>query len=101
MILEGREVARYGTADQNDWMRLNMKTSGTTKTSTPIRIKNQVKYYFCYCPIYDFWSVGKTKEEAWRRLKEDLFLLMKKCSWYESRDKIFKEYTYARAEIRA
>jgi predicted RNase H-like HicB family nuclease len=86
---------------KDDWMRWNMKTSVTTMTSTPIKIKNQAKYYFCYCPIYDFWSVGRTREEAWRRLKEDLFLLMMKCSRHESRDKVFKEYSYNRAEIRA
>lgn len=78
-----------------------MKTSATTMTSTPIQIKNQAKYYFCYCPIYDFWSVGRTREEAWRRLKEDLFLLMTKCSRHESRDKVYKEYSYHRAEISA
>jgi predicted RNase H-like HicB family nuclease len=82
-------------------MRWNMKTSRTTMTSNPIMIKNPAKYYFYYCPIYDFWSVGKTKEEAWRRLKEDLFLLLIICSRYDSRDKIFQEYAYTGAEIRA
>jgi predicted RNase H-like HicB family nuclease len=86
---------------KDDWMRWTMKTSATATSSTPKQIKNQTKYYFCYCPIYDFWSVGRTREEAWRRLKEDLFLLLTKCSRHESRDKVFKEYAYTRAEIRA
>ena len=86
---------------KDDWMRWTMKTSGTTTASTPKQIKNQAKYYFCYCPIYDFWSVGRTKEEAWKRLKEDLCILLMKCSRYESRDKVFQEYAYTRAEIRA
>jgi len=84
---------------EDDWMRWNMKTSRTT-TSNPRKNKNQAKFYFCYCPIYDFWSVGKTREEAWRKLKEDLFILLMRCSRYESRDKIIRESAFAPLEIR-
>jgi predicted RNase H-like HicB family nuclease len=82
-------------------MRWNMKTSKTTATSNLLKNNNQAKYYFCYCPIFDFWAFGRTKEEAWRMLKEDLFLLLMKCSCHESKDKVFREYSYSSAEIRA
>jgi predicted RNase H-like HicB family nuclease len=86
---------------KDDWMRWNMKASGKTMTSNPMQVKNKAKYYFYYCPIYDFWAVGKTREEAWRRLKEDLFLLLIRCSRYESRPQVFREYASSSAEIRA
>jgi len=82
-------------------MRWSMKTSKTTTTSNLLMNNRQAKYYFYYCPIFDFWAFGKTKEEAWRRLKEDLFLLLEKCSGHEPVDKAFREYTYSAVEIRA
>lgn|GEM_PF-2810507 len=78
-----------------------MRTSRATTESSPVQNIRQAKYYFYYCPVFDFWAFGKTKEEAWKRLKEDLFLLLVKCSGYESRENVYKDYTCPSAEIRA
>ncbi len=86
---------------RDDWMRWNMKTSIAMIEASPIQIKKKAKYYFYYCPIFDFWAFGKTEEEAWRRLKEDLFLLSIKCSKHESRPKVFRGHTYLSTETRA
>ena len=85
----------------DSWMRWNMKTQRATMGTGQIQVKKQGKYYFCYCPIFDFWAVGRTQEEAWRRLKEDLYLLLTRCSRYEARDRIIPDYSFATAEIRA
>jgi predicted RNase H-like HicB family nuclease len=78
-----------------------MRTSEKTTVSIPIQIKQEPKYFLFYCPVLELWSVGKTKEEAERNLKEDLRLLLTRCSKYKTLDKVLSESGFTTVEIRA
>jgi len=78
-----------------------MKTSAKTTVSIPIKIKKEPKYSLFYCPVLDLWSVGKTSEEAERKLKEDLQLLLTRCSKYNSLDKVLSDCGFTTVEISA
>ncbi len=78
-----------------------MTDSEKTTVSIPIKIKEEHKYFLFYCPVLDIWSVGKTREEAEKHLKEDLRLLLTRCSKYNSLDKVLSDCGLTSIEIRA
>jgi predicted RNase H-like HicB family nuclease len=84
----------------DDWTRWKMKTSETMTVSLPIQIKKEPEYFYYYCPVLDLWSVGKTKEEAERKLKEDLRLLLTRCSKHDTLDKVLSDCGFTTVEIR-
>jgi predicted RNase H-like HicB family nuclease len=81
--------------------RWKMRTSEKTTVSIPILSKKEPKYFLFYCPVLDLWSVGKTREEAERNLKEDLRLLLTRCSKYTTLDKVLSDCGFTTVEISA
>jgi predicted RNase H-like HicB family nuclease len=77
-----------------------MKTSKKMTLSFPVLIKGTDRYFFYGCPGFDVWSVGKTREEAERRLKKDLQLLLARCSKYNSLDKMLSDSGFTNVEVR-
>jgi hypothetical protein len=67
---------------KDDWTRWTMKNSETTLVSSPSQTKKEPKYFFFYCPDLDLWSLGRTREEAQKKLEEDLRRLQMRCSKY-------------------
>jgi predicted RNase H-like HicB family nuclease len=81
--------------------RWQMRTSERTTVSIPIKIKKEPNYCLFYCPALDLWSVGKTREEAERNLKEDLRLLLTRCSKYTTLDKVLSDCGFTTVQITA
>jgi predicted RNase H-like HicB family nuclease len=99
---EVREILRNGADDaMPDRVRWKMRTSAKTTVSIPIQIKKEPKYFLFYCPVLDLWSMGKTKDEAERNLKEDLRLLLTRCSKYKALDQVLSDCGFTTVEIRA
>ncbi len=69
------------TRHEHERVRWDMKIS-TTARCHPLQAKRESKYFFFYCPGLDLWSVGRTREEAEKRLKEEMRLLLSRCSRY-------------------
>lgn len=84
-----REENRAGASEENMWnkrheddrVRWDMKISETTRCH-PLQAKRESKYFFFCCPGLDLWSVGRTREEAEKRIKEEMHLLISRCSRY-------------------
>jgi len=78
--------------------RSNMSTTTSQTESTPVEIRKDTRHFFFYCPKLDLWAVGRTKEEAESRLKEEIRLLLTRCREYvDSGD---SPNGYATVEIR-
>jgi predicted RNase H-like HicB family nuclease len=78
-----------------------MKASVKTTVHIPIEIKKEPHYFLYLCPALDMWSVGKTKAEAERKLREDVQLLLARCSRYTTLDKVLSDCGLTTVEVRA
>ncbi len=78
--------------------RSNMRTTTSQTESTPVEIRKDIRYFFFYCPKLDLWAVGRTKEEAESRLREEIQLLLTRCREYK--DSGESPNGYATVEIR-
>jgi predicted RNase H-like HicB family nuclease len=64
-----------------------MKQTAETRDPTPTEIKKETRHYFYSCPSLDLWSVGNSKEEAERRLREEIEILLSRCLKYAASNK--------------
>ena len=71
------------------------------KENTTVDMSMETRHFFYSCPGLDLWSVGKTREEAERRLREDIAVLLTRCSKYSALDKLLEDRASAALEIRA
>ena len=78
-----------------------MKGTAAMKESNPIDINTETRHFFYSCPGLDLWSVGKTREEAERKLREDIAVLLTRCSKYNALDKLLEDRASVALEIRA
>lgn len=72
----------------------------TARESTPIDIQVETKHFFYSCPSLDLWSVGTTREEAERRIREDVQILLARCSKYDELDRLIEDRCLKTVEIR-
>ncbi|MFZ2054421.1 MAG: hypothetical protein WAU81_09505 [Candidatus Aminicenantales bacterium] len=77
-----------------------MKAKTTPRESTPLDIQAETRHFFYSCPGLDLWSVGRTREEAERRLREDVQILLARCSKYDDLDKLLEDRCLKTYEIR-
>ena len=59
------------------------------------------RYFFFACPGLDIWSVGATRKEAESRLREEMLMLLMRCSRYDELDYFLRESCFATVEVRA
>ncbi len=72
-----------------------MKEFGCMESQT------QPRHFFYSCPCLDLWAVGKTREEARRMLREEIAVLLMRCSKYSPLEKLLEDRACASLEIRA
>ncbi len=92
-----RGVENATTAERGGEMKPSVKTT----VSIPIEIKKEPHYFLFSCPALDLWSLGRTRAEAERKLREDLELLLTRCSKYATLDKVLSDCGLTTVEIRA
>lgn len=68
-----------------------MKSKMTPQVSTHSDIQMETRHFFYTCPSLDLWSVGRTREEAERRLREDVQILLARCSKYSELDRLLED----------
>jgi len=71
------------------------------KETNQINSHMETRHFFYSCPGLDLWAVGKTREEAERKLREDIAVLLTRCSKYSALDKLLEDRASAALEIRA
>jgi len=59
------------------------------------------RYFFFACPGLDIWSVGATRKEAEKKLREEMLMLLMRCSRYDELDYFLRESCFATVEVRA
>ena len=67
---------------ENDGERLKMKTLATENIPTAIQDKKDSKYQLFFCPDLDMLVVARTREEAEKKFREDLKMLISMCARY-------------------
>ena len=77
-----------------------MKSKMTPQTLTHSDIQTETRHFFYACPSLDLWSVGRTREEAERRLREDVQILLARCSKYSDLDRLLEDRCPKTLEIR-
>ena len=68
-----------------------MRSKTSPQASTHSETQMETKHYFYTCPSLDLWSVGRTREEAERRLREDVQILLARCSKYDHLDRLLED----------
>ena len=77
-----------------------MKSKTTPQASTHSDMQMETRHFFYTCPSLDLWSVGRTREEAERRLREDVQILLARCSKYSDLDRLLEDRCPKTLEIR-
>ena len=62
-------------------------------------IQAETRHFFSSCPGLDLWAVGKTREEAERRIREDVQILLARCSKYDELDRLIEDRCLKTVEI--
>lgn len=76
-----------------------MKSKTTPQASTHSDIQRETRHFFYTCPSLDLWSVGRTREEAEKRLREDVQILIARCSKYSDLDRLLEDRYLKNIEI--
>ena len=61
--------------------------------------KKEGRYFFYSCPALDLWSVGATRKEAERRLREEMLMLLMRCSRYDELDYFLEAGCFRAVEV--
>ncbi len=59
------------------------------------------KYFFFSCPALEIWSVGATRKEAERKLREEMQMLLMRCSRYDELDYFLTDSCFETVEVKA
>jgi len=78
-----------------------MKTLETNEKSYSMNDKKEARYFFYSCPALDLWSVGATRKEAESKLREEMLMLLMRCSRYDELDYFLLESCFTTVEVRA
>jgi hypothetical protein len=60
----------------------------------------EMRHFFYSCPGLDLWAVGRTREEAERKLREEIAVLLTRCSKYDALDTLLEDRASAAIEVR-
>jgi hypothetical protein len=77
-----------------------MKETTVSRNSSPEINKREARHYFFACPALDIWSVGVTRQEAERKLQEELLMLLMRCSRYDELDYFLMDSCFSTFEVR-
>jgi hypothetical protein len=78
-----------------------MKATATNPKSNSVNNRKETRHFFFSCPGLDIWSVGATREEAKRKLREEMLMLLMRCSRYDELDYFLMDSCFASVEVRA
>jgi len=98
MALEFSEEREEG---KEGWARWKMKATAATSKSNLRNIKRETRHFFFSCPALDLWSVGATRKEAEKRLREELLMLLMRCSRYDELDFFLDDGCFDAVEVHA
>lgn len=76
-----------------------IRTKTTPKEASPLDVQAENRHFFYSCPSLDLWSVGRTREEAESRLREDIQILLSRCSKYSELDRLLEDHCLKTFEI--
>jgi predicted RNase H-like HicB family nuclease len=76
-------------------------TQSEAKTNPISNSRNdrEGRYFFYSCPGLDLWSVGATRQEAEKKLREGVLLLLMRCSRYDELDYFLKAGCFMAVEV--
>ena len=78
-----------------------MKATEANPKLNSANYKKETRYFFFSCPALDIWSVGATRKEAERKLREEMLMLLMRCSRYDELDYFLRDSCFATVEVRA
>ncbi len=78
-----------------------MKATAENRKASPANNKIEARYFFFSCPALDLWSVGATRKEAERRLRDEMLMLLMRCSRYDELDLFLSAGCFDAVEVRA
>jgi hypothetical protein len=81
--------------------RSKMKDMTENRTAIPVNNKAETRHYFFSCPALDLWSVGATRMEAERKLRDEMLMLLMRCSRYDELDIFLRAGCFDAVEVRA
>ena len=77
-----------------------MKATTANRNSNPENNKREARHFFFACPALDIWSVGATRQEAERKLREEMLMLLMRCSRYDELDYFLMDSCFSTFEVR-
>jgi len=83
------------------WERWKMKPTTENRMASPMNNRTEARHYFYSCPALDLWSVGATRMEAERKLREEMLMLLMRCSRYDELDLFLSAGCFDAVEVRA
>jgi hypothetical protein len=63
--------------------------------------KIETRHFFFSCPALDIWSVGATRIEAERKLRDEMLMLLMRCSRYDELEYFLDARCFDAVEVRA
>jgi hypothetical protein len=94
------EFSEEREGDKEGWARWKMKATAAKRKLIPESDKGEARHYFFSCPALDIWSVGATRKEAETRLREELLMLLMRCSRYDELDYFLMDSCFTTFEVR-
>jgi len=85
---------------KENWARWKMKATTANRKSNPENNKREARHFFFACPALDIWSVGATRQEAERKLREEMLMLLMRCSRYDELDYFLMDSCFSTFEVR-
>jgi hypothetical protein len=87
--------------DKESGARWKMKAITANLKSNSPNNRKETRHFFFSCPALDIWSVGATRKEAERKLREEMLMLLMRCSRYDELDYFLMDSCFATVEVRA
>jgi hypothetical protein len=78
-----------------------MKASIENKKTSPVYHRSEARYFFFACPALDIWSVGATRLEAEKKLRDEMLMLLMRCSRYDELEYFLDARCFDAVEVRA
>lgn len=81
--------------------RMDMKPTAEIRKASPANNRAEARYFFFTCPALDLWSVGASRKEAEKRLRDEMLKLLMRCSRYDELDFFLSAGCFDAVEVRA
>lgn len=77
-----------------------MKATTADRKLNSMNRRKEARHFFFSCPSLDLWSVGTTRKEAESKLREELLMLLMRCSRYDELDYFLDDGCFDAVEVR-